>query len=144
MKWTWIKYHDSVGHMVSEQFLDAVSKDLESRDMGDLVKMEEHAKFHLDLPGMMIADRPIEHVCDLDGLSIECPSTLVADFITILSELKVRSGGYVKLHGFYFAMVLSPEQRDSLVASLKSIADMAEKNADDHHKLWLNRISKVS
>jgi hypothetical protein len=136
MKWIWIKYDGAIGHVVPETFLDAVKNDLESRDCAPIMNEREISDYTLDLPGMMIVGSPTENLGDYSGLRIECFSHLVVSFITRIDGLKPRKEGYYKLHCFHSCIVLSEDQKNSLLESLIFHSVLAEERSDMHLARW--------
>lgn len=136
-KWIWIKFEVSKSHLVEERFVEHVLRDLKDRDCGELEKFEEtNGEFYLDPGGMCLVNEPSETLPAIDGLVVGVMSRAVSSFASMAEKLQVREGGYVKLHGHWTCIVMSPEQRDRLVVELRKVADSANQRVEQHFEEW--------
>ncbi len=134
--WYWLRYKNMVGHVVHARFVGLVGIDLEDRDAGELEEMRGTERGHLDLGGFHVIGAPSFEVL-LDGLVLTVPCRHAEMAMERLRSLQVRDGGYVKMHVFHAALVLSPEQRDALVASIEASLPLQLERAEQHHREWL-------
>lgn len=141
MQWVWIRFSGAVGHMVAEPFVEAVLRDLKSRDCGDLVDfMLTDRGFFLDPGGCTLAGEPSEELPEIDGLRIGVMSRSAGGFATKVAGLDVRGDGYVKIHSFYQCLVCSPEQRDRIAAALAAVADRGFARSEAYFEEWKERM----
>lgn len=85
-----------------------------------------------DLGGLAYQDIP-KALIDVQGLRIRIPCDHVASVVSNLSALPERcfanGAPFYKLHGFYRALVLSPEQREIALTDLRKQLPVAEQHA---------------
>jgi hypothetical protein len=107
---------------------------LEIRDV------EDNQGFFYDEPGMVYAHRRIREV-RLDGFPVAVPSE---DWDTMLSTVKLAplrhfadGSPYYKLHAWrIWCMVMTPEQRNALIAGMEAqLADAEREGREDHEAL---------
>jgi len=132
-------------HYCPSDLADGLVEDLESRE-ADIRFIESTDKGYIDLPGMCMADRPMEEVV-LGEFRLSIPSQ---DFASMLSRLKAAplrkfadGSEYFKLHGFHQCLVVSPEQRDELIRIMDEMVADAEKRADEAVVEFGKRMEKV-
>jgi hypothetical protein len=125
--WKWLIFEGAIPHMVPDELLDVIVKDLESRGC-PLSEKREGMYLYLDQPGMMCTTRPNEEL-ELRELDLEVPSEDFSAFLGDLSELKLREGGYYKLHGFHRCIVLTPALKKELLRLMAERFPTAEARA---------------
>lgn len=111
---------------------NTVVADIAPRLAGDVIR--------LDLGGPMMVDAEWVGV-DLDGVVFEVPVRDVSQLYLELLQAPARgrgTQGYYKLHGWIHALVLTPNQRNYVLATwarrLQEFHDKAEKEATEYRR----------
>lgn len=134
-KWRLVTWKDFAirSHIVCEELEPLLIAEMTARAPEYAIeKVEDHVSDGINMPGMIITTRPNE-TFDFDGLELEIPCEDVVSFVSKLKHQAVRHFGrvpYYKLHSFLRCTVLTPGQRDRLIALLEERAVVAEQKAD--------------
>lgn len=143
------KLHFCPAEMADDLVTDLIERVADHSVSRSDVQVEGAVGGLIDLPGMIMMDRPIEKF-DIDGFTLEIPSQ---DFWFIVGELErgaplrtFASGHkYHKIHGWMVCVVMTPEQRTDLLARMeKETPDIQERaaKADEEFSLRLKQINK--
>lgn len=135
MKWHWV--YDGAwrneaewkSHAIPDAIFTPIMDSLHERGFlhYDVEEIVDYMTF--DLPGMAFVDRE-EMSIEVDGLTLVIPCCDWQYIHAKLSQLKVRTDAavpYYKLHGFHRCLVLTPEQRYTMLQQMS--AKMAEASA---------------
>lgn len=103
----------------------------------------------IDLPGMIMMDRPIEKFA-IDDFTLEIPSQdfwYIADELERGAPLRTFASGrkYHKIHGWMVCVVMTPEHRADLLTRMeKKTPEIQERAAaaDEEFSLRLKQINK--
>lgn len=140
MRWHFLSYGDEAkAHVVPESRREAIVADLAAR--GCVVAAEkETAEAGIDHGGMAFAGRPWVDV-DLDGLKFSVPCDCIRDFLVELLRLQPRMASgllYFKLHCRWNCIVLTPEQREQLLA----LWTAALPDAEERDRAWWSGVER--
>ncbi len=142
-KWYRIMFHNAKTHLVQGALRADLLADLAARSSTPNTALEGHAgpdyaaikrvrAYGLDSGGMCYADEPFVGL-QLDNLPLEFPCSFVLSLRLQAEALPLRyfasSRPYVKLHGSFHCLVLSPRQHRQLVAKLTALTPKAEETA---------------
>jgi len=115
-------------HVVPASLAKGIMQDLTERGT-PLVIQGEAEGFYLDTVGMCHVDRPVMGFA-VRGLAVRAVAEVVSLAMSTIASLPVRytpaGKPYVKHHEQYMCLVMTPAQRDALVAKLSAIVDDAE------------------
>ena len=133
-------------HYCPDSLVGGLVADAELRG-GSTDKVEETTVGGMDLPGICMADRPIESMM-IGEFEFSVPSQ---DFESILAELQrvgVRkfSDGqeYYKIHGHFHCLVLTVNQRDALLVSMSDMLPGVRERADEANEEFSRRMADVN
>ncbi len=112
---------------------DAVISDLYGRGHS-LVSAENVVDTALDLPGMVLANRPWSEF-QLPGLRIDIACENVDWFFGKMSRLKDR-GGYYKIHSWNHCLVLEPKEFFILMGQIETELPSAEARDKEFFEAW--------
>ena len=137
-------------HIVQDSLVEDLEEDLERRS-SEMETLEFDEKVidtaELDLPGMICTTRSVR-VLDVDGFRLEIPSQDFASFQYDFETAPVRkfdSGKeYVKIHGWRFCFVVTPAQRQSVLAQMVSQAEEAEAEAKADNDKFVKAIDEIN
>ena len=141
-------------HFVPKRLAAALVADLQERcrqdhpeHVSEDVILEARDEGGIDLPGMIMMDRPIEHI-KIDTFKLAMPSQ---DFTEFLRELalapkRMFAGGqeYYKIHGWRVCMVFTPEQRELMLKAMEEMLDDVEKRAEAADKEFSRRLREIN
>lgn len=128
--WGFVVVRGYKSHYVPKQLVSALLVDLQERRASDYPGSESDwttsvksvTDGEIDLPGLCMVDRPYEEI-RIDSFSLMIPSQ---DFETIKerlesSKLRRFANGqkYYKVHGWRTCVVFTPEQRDTVLESMR-------------------------
>ena len=134
--WVSLSFKDAKHHVAPLSMAMAVNDDLVARDSKPAI-ISTTITVVLDQGGMCYADRPYYSVF-LDGLEVKTPAEHVGFFLSRLKRLDIRQfpdgRRYVKLHGYYGCLVLTPGQSVKLVALWSRIESKADARADEFYR----------
>lgn len=102
----------------------------------------------IDLPGMIMQDRPLERI-EIDGFTLIVPSQ---DFTYFMDELankaplrKFADGQeYHKIHGWMVCVVMTPAQRERVLARMEELLPEAKKRGDEADEEFSRRIAEIN
>jgi len=149
MTWRFIRWHGCKGQFVPQTLFGQLEADMRKRlaqhdppeelsvDFDDCDREAEEAA--IDLPGMIRMDRGWWS-CDIDVGRVAFPVLNVRDLRRQLVSLPLRTFNdgteYYKLHGWLVCLVLTPEQRDSILQALADDWDAIEAREDKELDQW--------
>lgn len=129
--WTMVSFTAAKPHIAPLRLTVPIIDDLDIRGGGQSrVDALRSGALYIDHGGPMSAQRKYIFA-DVDGLKLAVPAAELAQFLRELKLAELRLTNdipYFKLHGYVHAIVLTPAQRDSLMASWE--ASMWEVRAD--------------
>lgn len=138
MNWHWIRCqkdgHAIVSHAASTMTKAVVISNLEGRGC-QLTGVEPLTELHIDMPGMICTDRPMELV-GVAGLDLHIPSEDIGAFVLAVEQLEPREVGgqaFFKLHCWMRALCLSVGERLEFLAGLRSCLPKAEQRASEFY-----------
>jgi hypothetical protein len=137
-RWKWLTdetWHWK-GHVVDDTLADDIQMEMFDRsfDKGyspTFLKVDATDEAYFDLPGMILQNRA-ERRIDVEGLVICIPSEDWEDVLAQVRLLPERAllaqpeTKYYKLHGWRYAIVLTPAQRTSLIEQMEAQRAEAE------------------
>jgi len=130
-------------HLSTLSIHGPLCRDLESRH--GVVKLTEDygdPAFFEVYGGPCLVDRPLEDFT-VDGNILRVPCDNVGGLLNRLEEnpLRIFEDGskYYKIHGPYWCLVLTPEERDSLLNQCRKIVESAEERANAFVEQWERR-----
>lgn len=128
--WAWVEHPGYKGHYCPRKLAAPLLAELGNRrnrdypERGGDGKIEPISEGGIDLPGMIMVDRPIEKI-KIDTFTLSMPSQDFHEFFRELKFVHKRAFAdgqeYYKIHGWLQCVVLTPEQRDLV---LQAMADM--------------------
>lgn len=144
--WAIAKFSDGFKcHYCPRWLIGGLVADITGRG-GEFISAEPVTSGFIDLPGMVMADRPIESI-RIDTFTLEIPSQDFDHFFDRLSKSPVRrfSDGsrYYKLHSWMMCVVLSTEQGALLVREMRLMAADVRKRADSADTEFARRMKNV-
>jgi hypothetical protein len=148
----WYKAVDKSGtwkpHVLSKAMSFALADDLCKRSPDtDLVDAEAPPHILVDVPGMILMNRAIRSV-EVDGLTIKVPATDWMYVMSSLSLLRKRffadGTEYYKLHQDTYVLVLTPDQRKSLLLAMEAQMKEAVAAGDADNKRFQNAINAIN
>ena len=144
--WVCVLFTGFKAHFCPRDLVGGLIADIESRD-GETNKVEEVSEGAIDLPGIVMADRPWE-VLEVCGLRLSIPSQDFEHFMAKLEtapERRFANGAkYHKIHGWLQCVVFTPEQRETALRAMNKMLPEARKRCDDADKEFLKRMDKVN
>jgi hypothetical protein len=130
-------------HYCPQSLVGGLVSDIESRG-GSVSEVKEINEGGMDLPGMIMSDRPWEDLM-IGDFKFSVPSQ---DFEYILDELqrvetrKFSDGQeYFKIHGSYQCLVLTPEQRDTLLETMYDMLPDVRKRSEEADEEFSRRLA---
>lgn len=145
-KWRWLTDETWYwkGHVVSDDLVHDIEMELHDRAVADgndtctFLIVDQTDEAHYDLPGMMMTTRKLRAL-DVEGLQLRIPSMDFEDILStvrLLQERKLPDGRpYYKLHGWRFCIVLTPAERQALIAAMEAqLADVEAEAEDDRRR----------
>jgi hypothetical protein len=130
-------------HLVTETLYKQLREDLESRS--GVVKLSENypkPAFFEVFGGMCFVEMPKE-VFNINGNVLEVPSNNVGALCGILESYQERTfkdgSKYYKIHGPYWCLVLTPEEKNLLQQQCNAICEQAEERASEFVEQWKRR-----
>jgi hypothetical protein len=151
----WARVHVSTykDHYCPRKLAAALLTDLQARgerdhhDYDDESHIEPCSEGGIDLPGMIMTDRPIEKV-KIDTFTLSIPSQDFREFARELAFVhkRVFSDGqeYYKIHGWRMCVVFTPEQRDMVLAEMQRMLPEVEARADAADREFSRRMDEVN
>jgi hypothetical protein len=101
----------------------------------------------IDLPGMIMIDRPMEKL-KIDTFTLHIPSQDYWEFARELGFVHKRVFGdgqeYYKIHGRSTCVVFTPEQRDLVLAEMKAMLPDVKKRAEEADREFSRRMDKLN
>lgn len=102
----------------------------------------------IDLPGMIMTDRPLEEI-EIDGFTLKIPSQDFAYFVDELANkapLRKFADGreYHKIHGWMVCVVMTPAQRDAVLARMAELLPEARKRSDEADEEFSRRLAEIN
>lgn len=119
-------------HVSPKDMVIDIVRDLEDRGCEPGFEVKEAELCHIDAPQIVLVSPTFQQI-KIDSLEIIFPTLQFQMFLEHLEGLPERtfkSGKkFYKLHGFFACVVLTPEQRDLLVRSMREMLPAVEKLA---------------
>lgn len=151
--WAWVEHPGYKGHYCPKKLAGSLLADLQKRRDRDYPhkggdgNIEPVDEGGIDLPGMIMADRPIEKL-KIDTFTLSIPSQDFAEFTRELGFVhkRVFSDGqaYYKIHGWMQCVVFTPEQRDLVLTEMKAMLPDVKKRADEADKEFSRRLDVLN
>ena len=145
MTWNLIAFGRAKWHLCPQELTQGILDDLEVRGhQGSLVDAKEW--FRIDHGGPMWLGRSY-HAVEIDGLRLEVPVAELARFLQELRGLEERGVNdqpYYKLHGWFHCIVLTPAQRDVLLAAWEAALPAVEVQAQADRMEFELRIRELN
>jgi hypothetical protein len=143
------KVHFCPADMANDLKADLVDRMSDQSVRESDVEVESSLSCLIDLPGMIMMDRPVEKFA-IDDFTLEVPSQ---DFWYVMGELdraaplRTFASGreYHKIHGWMVCVVMTPDQRADLLKRMeKQLPDIQQRaaEADEEFSLRLKQINK--
>jgi hypothetical protein len=168
--WIWLseRSHLWKGHQVCKDLANDVEADLASRmseiteskdpDVQEYIRQVGATPIFTQEPrdvgwfephwGMALQNRATRQADCGDGLKLEVPSQDWFDTLALVKLLKVRalaSGrDYYKLHARHWCVVLTPIQRQAMIASMEAQLAEAEVEAERDNQRFLEGIKQIN
>lgn len=102
----------------------------------------------IDLPGMIMVDRPLEKI-EIDGFTLVIPSqdfTYFVDELANKAPVRTFADGqqYHKIHGWMVCVVMTPEQREAVLARMEELLPEASKRGDEADDEFSRRMAEIN
>lgn len=133
--WTFLLVPGFKGHFCPRSLVGGMLSDLQARVSPeyDGCILEPREGGIIDLPGMIMIDRPMERI-RIDTFDLDIPSQDSRHFAMELYGGPKRKLGdgreYYKIHGGYVCMVLTVEQRDLVLTEMNRMLPEAKKRGE--------------
>ena len=141
-KWTGVRSLTLKYHYCPSSLLPDLLVDLKER-YGEECETKPITTGLIDLPGMIMTDRPIEEL-EVDGFTLKIPSQDFEVFAGRLFKLTPRrfnSGKeYYKLHGWMQCLVLTPSQHAALLSLMDKMLPEVSKRGKEADKEFSRRM----
>jgi hypothetical protein len=136
-------------HYCSLQMITGFISDYQSRVTdGDVYEIRDVEKGGIDLPGMIMSDRPVEHIEIDENFTLSIPSQ---DFEHFYNELamgksrKFQTGQeYFKIHGWLSCVIFSSEQREKVLKKMSEMLSDIKKRADEADEEFSRRLKRCN
>lgn len=144
----WVLFMSSgwKGHWCPAELLPGLMEDSSRRGHG-MGSYEPAERGLIDLPGMVMVDRSIQ-TFDIGGFKLRIPTEDTEQFYFELRSNKERvfSDGrkYFKIHGWIHCVVMTPEQRLSLLREMETRMDDVKRITREETHEFQRRISQVN
>lgn len=146
-----MKGHACPNVLLSELLADIRARLLAHDPQADLqpVFNEPITEYGLDCPGMVMADRKWEDIPVEPGFTLGFPYSDFGFFLQVLEELSPRTfvpGGqqYFKLHGWMHCVVLTPDQRQTVLEYMRAHAAAVQVKADAEDQEFDARLADLN
>jgi hypothetical protein len=139
-------------HFVPKKLVADVISDLQNREheeegAGEIVELKGVESGWCDRPGMIMTDRPIEHI-RIDTFTLDIPSQDFQYFARKLQKAQERrfpSGEkYYKIHGWLHCVVFTPDQRKLLLQTMKEMWPGVHERAEAADKEFSRRMRELN
>jgi hypothetical protein len=135
-------------HFCPSGMAGALIADLAARGAEGEAKTDGVLEGLIDLPGMIMMDRPLERI-EIDGFTLIIPSQ---DFTYFVDELankapvrKFADGQeYHKIHGWMVCVVMTPAQRQAVLEKMDELLPEASRRGDEADDEFSRRMSEIN
>lgn len=143
MRWYWMHHHEAKSHAVSDALYHPLASELERRGHR-VTRMKATSLIAFDFGGSTLVGAPSVTI-PVDGLSVRM---WCDEVFGVAHRLRVRDGNvrafrggltYYKLHGDDRCIVLTPSQRDLMLAMVEAYADKAQQEHEAFLKIFRDR-----
>jgi len=145
-RWAIVRSSMFKAHACPSNMVAGVVSDIKSRG-GDILEIRAQDSVVIDLPGMVMVDRPMEQV-EIDGFTLAMPSQ---DFDWFLDELyrlaperSFKDGTkYHKIHGWVVCFVMSPDQKARMLEKMERMLPDVMKRAGQADQDMERRVARM-
>jgi len=144
--WAVVVFGGYKAHFCPSELVGDLIADIESRG-GETMEVKETDKGGADLPGIVAVNRPWEDIA-IGGFKLGFPSQDFEHFMGELESSPVRrfaSGReYHKIHGWLHCVVLTPEQRGTVLKTMGEMLPVARERAEEANKEFLKVMDRAN
>ncbi len=151
--WAFVFVPGYKGHYCPRALAASLNADLEARRQRDHADadgdpdMKSVIEGGIDLPGMIMVDRPIEKI-KIDTFTLSIPSQDFAEFTRELAFVhkRVFADGkeYYKIHGWLQCVVFTPEQRDLVLNAMREMLPAVKERAEKADREFSRRMDEIN
>lgn len=143
--WSRVLFKGFKAHYCPDDLVEELVEDIENRG-GSLDEIANVSDGGIDLPGMILVDRPWEDI-QIDGFKLGIPSQDLGDFLSELERTPLRKfpngKQYYKIHGWLVCVVFTPDQRNEVLRIMKDILPQSVKRADDATERMIEGLKRM-
>lgn len=143
--WARLTFEGYKQHYCPAELAADLLADIEARG-GRNMEIEGTAEGAIDLPGMILADRPWEDLM-IGPFKLGIPSQDFEIFAAELERSPVRrfaSGKeYHKIHGWMTCVVVTPEQRERMLRDMEAMLPEARRHQEEADERLTNALDRM-
>jgi hypothetical protein len=144
--WAFVLFGGYKAHFCPSNLVGDLVADIEGRG-GETIEVKQVDQGGADLPGIVLAHRSWEDI-DLGGFKLGFPTQDFEHFVAELERSSIRkfSSGkeYHKIHGWMHCVILTPEQRTTVLKAMAEMLPDVRKRAEEEDRLFLEAMERVN